>query len=131
MEDKKLKFGGMRRFRLDRHSDPTGVSGTGCVAQGVVFSDGTTVIRWMSGKMPTTTVHDSVASVEAIHLHEGRTAFRWEDPICFQCGCEISETGGLHCFQCGASTSEPYKETRPNPSLGTWRPAVTIEGTNG
>jgi len=123
---KPIRYGGIRRFRLDRREDPTGVSGLGCVAQGCVFSDGTTVVRWL-GEFPTTTVHPSVESVEHIHLHAGRTQFRWEDPICFQCGCETSDTRGLHCFQCGASSADPYLETRPNPSLGSWHPALTIE----
>lgn len=122
---KKLRYGGMRRFILDRLEDPTGVSGTGCVAQGCVFSDGTTVVRWL-GASATTTVHDSVESVETIHLHGGRTKFRWEDPICFQCGCENSDSRGRWCSACGATTDEPFMETRPNPSLGSWVAAIKL-----
>jgi hypothetical protein len=70
----------MRCFYIDRMVDVSGVSGTGCVAQGVVFSDGTTVVRWL-GDMPTTTVHQSIESVEHIHLHGGASRIRWEDPM--------------------------------------------------
>lgn len=66
----------MRCFLLDRREDVTGVSGTGIVAEGVQFSDGTAVIRW-HGAHATTTVHTSLESVKAIHLHGGRTALVW------------------------------------------------------
>lgn len=121
-----IKYRAVRRFWLDRKVDVTGVSGTGTVAEGCVFGDGTTVVRWL-GDHPTTTVHPSVESVEHIHLHEGRTEFRWQDPICFVCGTENSETNGMHCYECGASTDEPFMETRPNPSLGKWTKALTVE----
>lgn len=66
-----------RTFRLIRKEDPTGVSGTGHVADGVEFDDGTCVVRW-HGEYPTTTLHGSLASVERIHLHEGRTVLEWD-----------------------------------------------------
>jgi len=37
----------MRRFLLVRDCDPSGVSGTGIVAEGVQFSDGTAVMHWL------------------------------------------------------------------------------------
>ena len=36
----------MRTFRLIRDEDPTGISGTGSVAEGVEFDDGTVAMRW-------------------------------------------------------------------------------------
>jgi hypothetical protein len=117
----------MRRFRIDREVDPTGVSGTGCVAQGIVFSDGTTVVRWL-GKTATTTVHDCIESVEAIHLHGGASKLRWEDPICFACGTEIMrEARNQWCSACGATGDEPFLETRPDPSQGSWVYAGTTK----
>jgi hypothetical protein len=114
----------MRRFRLDRHEDVTGVSGTGCVALGCEFNDGTTVIRWL-GKTRTTTIHDSLESVRAVHCHQGRTTIRWEDKCCFQCGAEaINNHGPGFCPYCGASWDEPVDEK--NPALGKWVPALTI-----
>lgn len=69
-----------RRFNLVRDEDVTGLSGTGLVAEGVAFSDGVVVLRWV-GKNPTSVVwHDGgVASVEAIHGHGGLTRIEWAD----------------------------------------------------
>jgi len=68
----------IRRFKLFRKADPTGISGVGIVAEGVEFSDGTCVLRWRSNH-PTTVSHDSVESVEALHSHGGATEIRWID----------------------------------------------------
>lgn len=68
----------IRRFKLLRREDVTGVSGTGIVAEGVEFSDGSCVVRWLSNH-PTTVTHDSIESVEAIHGHGGATEIKWVD----------------------------------------------------
>ena len=64
----------MRAFQLVRETDVTGVSGTGIVAEGVEFTDGTVALRWV-GKDPTSVVfHDhGIESVEHIHGHDGLT----------------------------------------------------------
>ena len=62
----------MRTFALIRDVDETGVSGTGCVADGVVFEDGTTVLRWR-GERQSTVVFDSVDDAIGIHGHDGKT----------------------------------------------------------
>lgn len=67
-----------RRFVLNRKLDVTGVSGTGIVAEGVEFSDGTVALRWR-GEFATTVFHSSIASVEHIHLHHGATSIEWVD----------------------------------------------------
>lgn len=67
---------GMALFELNRIHDATGVSGTGHVADGAVFPDGVTVVRWR-GASATTTVHASMESVRAVHLHGGATEIRW------------------------------------------------------
>lgn len=77
----------MHRFLLVRHTDATGISGTGVVAEGVEFSDGVVVLRWGAPPgnpghgWPTSVVfHDrGVASVEAIHGHGGSTCIEWMD----------------------------------------------------
>ena len=106
----------MRRFRLIRHLDETGISGTGCVAQGVLFGEGPVVVRWL-GSTQTTTIHDAIESVEAIHCHEGKTTIRWEDPICWQCSAvlEYHEIAGNYCYGCGTDQGNRlcYK-TRPS-----------------
>ncbi len=68
-----------RRFRLIRHHDVSGVSGTGPVAEGVQFTDGAVALRWY-GDYPTTTVWDAIESVIAIHGHAGATEVEWLDP---------------------------------------------------
>lgn len=68
-----------RRFVLNRLVDHTGVSGTGVVAEGVCFTDGSAVIRWLGG-FPSTVVHfDKMEGVRAIHGHNGSTEIAWLD----------------------------------------------------
>ena len=74
----------MMTFELVRRVDVTGISGTGVVAEGVEFTDGTVVLRWLpSGRTrpdaprPTTVIHDDISSVTALHSHDGKTVVRW------------------------------------------------------
>jgi hypothetical protein len=72
-----------RFFHLHRVEDETGNTGTGIVAEGVQFSDGTAVLRWLSDT-PSFVVYRGQGGVEAVqkvHGHAGRTQviFR-EDP---------------------------------------------------
>ncbi|HEY9409308.1 MAG TPA: hypothetical protein VIQ30_22755 [Pseudonocardia sp.] len=67
-----------RTFTLVRDVDVSGVSGTGTVAHGVEFPDGTVVYRWNTATA-TTTVAASVADVVAIHGHGGATRLLWDD----------------------------------------------------
>jgi hypothetical protein len=68
----------MRCFELHRIEDISGVSGTGLVAQGVEFDDGTVALRWLT-EWPTSVVfHDRGAeAVEHVHGHNGRTQVVW------------------------------------------------------
>lgn len=85
-----------RTFVLIRDEDVTGISGTGPVADGVVFPDGTTVLRWRdvagpkagSAVRPTLVVHESAESVEALHGHGGATRIVWgaSTGVCKHCG---------------------------------------------
>ena len=59
-------------FDLVRDDDETGVSGTGRVAAGVVFEDGTTVVRWLT-RVRTTVVYECLADVFTINGHQGKT----------------------------------------------------------
>lgn len=68
-----------RRFHLQRTTDITGVSGTGRVADGVLWPDGTVSIRWR-GERPSTVFWDSLADAEAVHGHGGHTRIVWDDP---------------------------------------------------
>ena len=77
----------MRCFELIRDIDHSGLSGTGVVAEGAQFTDGTVVLRWLdhsvseanrtAGVRPTTVIHDSIGSVIALHGHGGATQLRW------------------------------------------------------
>lgn len=70
----------MRRFELHRHTDVSGISGTGVVAEGVVFYDGRVATRWVSSKkIAQTCVWDSIEHVEEIHGHGGATDIVWID----------------------------------------------------
>jgi len=62
----------MKKFYLQRNEDLSGVSGIGIVAEGVEFSDGTAVIRWLGDKS-STGVYASVRELIRIHGHEGKT----------------------------------------------------------
>lgn len=68
----------MRRFNLVRSEDASGVSGTGFVAQGVEFDDGTVTMRWLTATA-STALYASVADVVTIHGHEGRTVVEFID----------------------------------------------------
>lgn len=70
--------GTSRRFVLERDEDVSGVSGTGTVADGVVWPDGTVALRWR-GPRASTAVWASIADVEAVHGHDGSTRVVWLD----------------------------------------------------
>ena len=68
----------MRRFVLIRVEDLTGVSGTGEVAEGTVFSSGLAVIHWL--REPNAMgVYQSLEDVISVHGHEGRTQLQFID----------------------------------------------------
>lgn len=69
----------MRTFILVRREDVTGVSGTGKVVEGVVFSDGSVVLKWVVGEHRSTVHWDSIESVLAIHGHDGKTELVWKE----------------------------------------------------
>ncbi|MEU9777458.1 hypothetical protein [Streptomyces sp. NPDC047968] len=67
-----------RTFHLQRHRDVSGVSGTGIVALGVHWPDGTATVRWL-GDRPSTVVWGSIADAEHVHGHQGATELVWHD----------------------------------------------------
>jgi hypothetical protein len=66
-----------RTFRLVRTEDVTGVSGTGTVADGVAWPDGSVSVRWR-GEHPSIVFWRDLEAVEAIHGHGGRTHLEWD-----------------------------------------------------
>ncbi|MGV9803909.1 hypothetical protein ACWDTP_38320, partial [Mycobacterium sp. NPDC003449] len=78
-----------RVFGLQRDHDPTGVSGTGHVADGAEWPDGTVTIRWR-GERPSTVNWTSLDDAMAIHGHGGATRIIWADePPTHRCACGI------------------------------------------
>lgn len=69
----------MRRFQLVREVDVTGVSGTGVVAEGIEWSDGSACVHWIVGEHHSWVVWASVGAVEQIHGHNGATRIEWVD----------------------------------------------------
>lgn len=67
----------IKPFVLTRIEDESGVSGTGDIAEGVVFSDGTAVLRWVSA-YKSTAIYDSIDTLIAIHGHDGKTVVDYE-----------------------------------------------------
>jgi hypothetical protein len=80
-----------RLFHLERHEDQTGTSGTGTVAEGVEFADGTTVIRWCCPPAPSTCVYASIQELLAIHGHGDATDVVWADPAPAPAGAPTSD----------------------------------------
>lgn len=71
-------FSNFKRFLLIRDEDVSGVSGTGCVAEGIQFSDGTAVIHWKS-KIHSTNIYGNIEEVLAIHGHGGASKIQFID----------------------------------------------------
>ncbi|UQN04847.1 hypothetical protein [Deinococcus sp. QL22] len=62
----------MQRFQLIRTEDVSGCSGTGAVAEGVIFSDGSAAMRW--NRPPCSTAfYASIDDLIFLHGHEGLT----------------------------------------------------------
>lgn len=68
----------MRRFYLKRNEDESGISGIGIVAHGVVLPSGRVVMEW-AREPYSININDSVADVEAVHGHGGKTEIVWID----------------------------------------------------
>lgn len=68
----------MRRFQLHRDNDVTGISGTGVVAEGVEFTPGECVVRWLTETW-SCVFYLSKEDVIKIHGHNGSTRLVWLD----------------------------------------------------
>lgn len=67
-----------RRFQLHRDEDKTGISGVGCVADGVMFPDGTCGVHWRTD-LWSVTFYPDLKTVDALHGHGGATRIVWLD----------------------------------------------------
>lgn len=61
-----------KRFLLVREEDVSGTSGTGVVAEGIQFTNGTAVMTWLS-PLQSVSLFQSIDVLKAIHGHDGRT----------------------------------------------------------
>jgi hypothetical protein len=68
----------LRRFELIRDVDETGISGTGKVAEGVIYSNGWCSMMWTTSTWSMVTYPD-IDSVIAIHGHGGKTRIVYLD----------------------------------------------------
>lgn len=68
----------MKRFELHREVDVSGISGTGVVAEGILFSSGRVVLEWL-GATPSVVVWNSLDDAMAVHGHNGATEVAFYD----------------------------------------------------
>jgi hypothetical protein len=68
----------LRRFKLQRTTDVSGVSGVGTVAYGVMFPDGKTVMWWNTA-WHSLGIYESPDKLIEIHGHDGATSIEWID----------------------------------------------------
>ncbi len=68
----------MKAFVLKRIEDFSGISGTGIVAEGAEFADGTCAMRWLT-RLRSTAIYASLDEIQAIHGHDGRTEIHYID----------------------------------------------------
>mgnify|MGYP001547028400 CR=1 FL=1 len=123
MSERPFKRVGPRAFRLERITDVSGVSGTGFVAEGVEFSDGTVALRWLSDWPTSVVFHDrGMAAVEKVHGHGGATRIRW---ACAYCG-DISAEFDAFCVKCAVAASSSREHTMSDETRYVWR--VVIDG---
>jgi hypothetical protein len=69
----------IRRFYLQREADVSGVSGTGRVADGVLWPDGTASVRWRGAHPSIVFWERGRVSVDFVHGHQGMTQIVWLD----------------------------------------------------
>jgi len=62
----------MKLFYLVRNEDVSGVSGTGVVAEGVIYFDGQVSMKWKA-EVNSLVVYKNIRELEIIHGHGGRT----------------------------------------------------------
>lgn len=67
-------------FTLHREEDPSGVSGTGVVAEGWESSSGEWVVLLWLSKTPTLGIYRDIREVELLHGHSGKTVIVWDTP---------------------------------------------------
>lgn len=121
-----------RRFHLLRHHDVSGVSGTGIVADGIIWPDGTASLRWR-GERPSTVHWDRIADAKAVHGHGGATEIVLDDAAdrlarIAEAHAKDQTEGGMtsgNCNECNWPHPCPTYvwATTNRDALATWDPA--------
>ncbi len=70
----------MRRFKLYRKVDISGVSGTGYVAEGCQFHDGRCLLSWLDDTHSSLNIYKSIDDIIFVHGHQGATEVHFLDP---------------------------------------------------
>jgi hypothetical protein len=87
------------RFYLNRKTDETGISGTGRVAEGVIFHSGKVVLAWLT-EHKSVAVYDDLKTCHAIHGHGGKTEIVFNEELCPYCGHMLNDHWGDGCGLC-------------------------------
>jgi hypothetical protein len=69
---------GLRRFAMRRLEDPTGISGVGLIAYGVLAETGKVVLFWMTARK-SIVIYESLDDLFAIVGHGDKTHLEWID----------------------------------------------------
>lgn len=69
----------MKKFHLLRLEDESGVSGTGVVAEGCLFSNGYAVLNWLTDHTSLGIYPGGVEELIEIHGHHGKTKVVFDD----------------------------------------------------
>lgn len=107
-----------RRFHLQRAIDITGASGTGRVADGIQWPDGTVSIRWR-GERPSVVFWGSIDDAEQVHGRGGASRIIWDDDNpdqptwALRCSC-----GGQGVTHLSAEHHEPIGPADTDPFAG-------------
>lgn len=68
----------MKRFKLNRIKDSTGVSGTGIIAAGAEFPSGRCVLEWQTNSS-SIAIYKDKDEMMSVHGHGGDTRLEWLD----------------------------------------------------
>lgn len=111
-----------RTFEFHRDTDVSGVSGTGIVADGIVFDDGHVALRWR-GERRSTVTWSSIEDAIAVHGHDGKTRLVWTDqaepgvtPL--PCGCTAVRTPDADVGATSSAHSNALMAPLPEDALG-------------
>jgi hypothetical protein len=121
----------MRTFEMVREGDETGVSGTGKVLEGCIYSDGTCVVRWVTDNSPRSTqIWESLASFIAIHITphpDNKTKLVFSDGEIYEQG-KAGRVGGVGPVQ-GVQRRKRARKA-PIPGVGLPQPEAAVRESN-